>query len=141
MKTRKILFASGAIFLLVSLVLSSCKKNENIDRGQARLQVSLTDDPGNYEEVLIDVQDIQIKVTGDNDGGWQSLEGVNAGTYDLLKLVNDEDTILADATIPSGRIHQLRLVLGSENFVRVNGTTIKLNTPSAQQSGLKLNVE
>jgi len=141
MKTRKIFFASGAIFLLTSLVLSSCKKNESSEKGQARLQVSLTDDPGNYDEVLIDVQDIQINVTGNGDGGWQSLEGVNTGTYDLLKLVNDEDTILADATIPSGRIHQLRLILGSENYVKVNGTTIKLNTPSAQQSGLKLNIQ
>src|SRR5688572_20464161 len=141
MKTGKILFVFGSIFLPAFLVLSSCKKNESSERGQARLQVSLTDDPGNYDEVLIDVQDIQINVTGDSDGGWQSLEGVNAGTYDLLKLVNDEDTILADAVIPAGRIHQLRLILGSENFVRVNGTTFKLNTPSAQQSGLKLNIQ
>ena len=141
MKTRKILYASGAILLSASLLLLSCKKSESSERGQARLQVSLTDDPGNYDEVLIDVKDIQINVTGNTDEGWQSLEGVNTGVYDLLKLVNDEDTILADATIPSGRIHQLRLILGEENYVKVDGTTIKLNTPSAQQSGLKLNIQ
>ena len=141
MKTRKILSAIGVILLLTSLAFVSCSKNENTTRGEARFQVFLTDDPGDYEEVLIDVQDIQINVTGNDDGGWQSLAGVNTGTYDLLKLVNDEDTILADATIPSGRIHQLRLILGTENYVKVNGTLIKLNTPSAQQSGLKLNIQ
>ena len=63
--------------------------------------------------------------------------------YDLLKLVNDDDTLLSDSYIPSGRIHQLRLVLGSENYVKIQGTNdlIKLETPSAQQSGLKLNIQ
>jgi hypothetical protein len=141
MKTRNILSAIGAILLMASLAFVSCTKNDKTEKGQARLQVFLTDDPGDYEEVLIDVQDIQINVTGDNDEGWQSLAGVNAGTYDLLKLVNDKDTLLADATIPSGRLHQLRLILGTESYIKINGSMIKLNTPSAQQSGLKLNIQ
>lgn len=141
MKTRLILTSIFASLFLVSLFFFSCSKNNNTDRGQARFQVYLTDDPGDYEEVLIDVQDIQINVTGTDDAGWQSLEGVNKGTYDLLKLVNDEDTLLVDANIPSGRLHQMRLILGPENYIKINGILVKLNTPSAQQSGLKLNVQ
>jgi hypothetical protein len=140
---RRSLVTSAFILTLVSLlVFISCKKNGTGD-GTARLQVFLTDDPGNYQAVYIDVKDVQINVTGDTDDGWQSLQGVNAGVYDLLRLVNDEDTILADAQIPSGKLHQIRLVLGSENYVKLQGTTelIKLETPSAQQSGLKLNVQ
>jgi Domain of unknown function (DUF4382) len=129
------------LFAFISFLLFACSKNEQPSTGKARFQVFLTDDPGNYEEVLIDVQDVQINVTGTDDAGWQSLAGVNAGTYDLLKLVNDEDTLLADAEIPSGRLHQMRLILGPENYVKINGSLIKLNTPSAQQSGLKLNVQ
>lgn len=141
MKTRNTRSAIGIILLLTSLALVSCSKNENTTKGEARIQVYLTDDPGDYEEVLIDVQDIQVNMTGNDDAGWQSLAGVNTGTYDLLKLVNDDDTILADATIPSGRIHQLRLILGTENYVKVNGTLVSLNTPGAQQAGLKLNIQ
>ena len=140
---RRSLVTSAFILTLVSLlVFISCKKNGTGD-GTARLQVFLTDDPGNYQAVYIDVKDVQINVTGDTDNGWQSLQGVNAGVYDLLRLVNDKDTILADAQIPSGKLHQIRLVLGSENYVKLQGTTelIKLETPSAQQSGLKLNVQ
>jgi hypothetical protein len=120
----------------------SCKKNGNGD-GTARLQVFLTDDPGDYEAVYIDVKDVQINVTGDDATGWQSMKSVNTGAYDLLRLVNDDDTILADAEIPSGRLHQIRLVLGTENYVKLEGTSqlIKLETPSAEQSGLKLNVQ
>jgi hypothetical protein len=105
------------------------------------LQIALTDDPGDYDAVYIDVQDILINVTGDSVNGWQSLANVQTGQYDLLKLVNDDDTILADAEIPVGRVHQIRLVLGTENYVEIDSQLIKLETPSAQQSGLKLNIQ
>ncbi len=140
---RRIVVASAFVVSLVSLLIFiSCKKN-GTGNGTATLQVYLTDDPGDYQAVYIDVTDVQINVTGDNDNGWISLKGVNAGVYDLLRLVNDEDTILAEAQIPSGRLHQIRLVLGTENYVKIEGTSelIKLETPSAQQSGLKLNVQ
>ena len=133
-----------ALILSISFltILISCKKNGTGD-GTARLQIYLTDAPGDYEAVYIDVKDVQINVTGDTANGWQSMQGVNATVYDLLRLVNDDDTILADAQIPSGRLHQIRLVLGTENYVKIEGTSdlIKLETPSAQQSGLKLNVQ
>ena len=140
---RTTLVISALILSLVSLtVLNSCQKNA-ANNGNARLQVYLTDAPGDYEAVYIDVKDVQINVTGDSTNGWQSLQNVNAAAYDLLKLVNDDDTLLADANIPSGKLHQMRLVLGTENYVKIEGTSqlIKLETPSAQQSGLKLNIQ
>lgn len=139
---RRIVASLFILSLVSTTIFIACKKNSTSD-GTARLQVYLTDDPGDYEAVYIDIKDVQINVTGDTSNGWQSLQGVNAGTYDLLKLVNDEDTILADAEIPSGRLHQIRLVLGTENYVKLIGTNdlIKLETPSAQQSGLKLNIQ
>ncbi|TBR19090.1 MAG: DUF4382 domain-containing protein [Chitinophagaceae bacterium] len=137
---KKILFLSVALVLLTSLVFIACRKYNFNEK--PRLQVFLTDDPGDYDAVYIDVKDVMINVTGDSVTGWQSLTGVNAGVYDLLKLINDEDTLLADAIIPTGRLQQLRLVLGSENYVKLEGVAelIKLETPSAQQSGLKLNI-
>lgn len=122
-------------------VFSSCSRSDkNTTSNKARLQVSLTDDPGPYQAVLIDVRDIKINVTGDSVNGWQSLPMVAAGQYDLLRLVNDDDTILADTDIPAGRVEQIRLVLGPDNFVKINNQLIRLETPSAQQSGLKLNI-
>ena len=134
---RKFLLAVLSSILLLFIV--ACNKSDT--NGKARLQVFLTDDPGDYQEVLIDVRDIMINVSGDTANGWQSLPGVQAGVYDLLKLVNDDDTLLVDAEIPEGRLHQIRLVLGTENFVRVDNQLHPLETPSAQQSGLKLNVQ
>jgi hypothetical protein len=141
---RRIILFSALFVSIASLpFVISCKKNNTDSKRNARLQVYLTDAPGDYEAVYIDVKDVMINVTGDTVNGWQSLAGVNAGVYDLLKLVNDDDTLLADAIIPTGRLHQLRLVLGTENYVKIEGTPqlIKLETPSAQQSGLKLNIQ
>jgi hypothetical protein len=48
---------------------------------------------------------------------------------------------LADADIPSGKLHQIRLVLGTNNSIVLKGVSTQLETPSAEQSGLKLNVQ
>ena len=138
MKIRNTIFYT-ALVLTAVIVAASCTKNET-PKGTARMQVSLTDGPGDYEALYIDVQDVRINNTSDTANGWVSLEGVRHGRYNLLDLVNGKDTLLADATIPSGRVEQIRLVLGSENYVQTGGQLLKLETPSAQQSGLKLNI-
>lgn len=138
---RRILVLGSLIFFTL-IIFYSCKKSD-AGKGSAKLQVYLVDDPGDYEAVYIDVKDIQINMTNDTSSGWQSLQGVHAGVYDLLKLVNDDDTLLADTDIPTGRLHMIRLVLGTENYVKIQGTAdlIKLETPNAQQSGLKLLIQ
>ena len=48
--------------------------------------------------------------------------------------------LVDDFQIPSGMLNQIRLVLGEDNTVVIDGETFPLNTPSAQQSGLKIQV-
>jgi hypothetical protein len=125
--------------LLFTCSLNSCSKNDSTEK--AKLQIRLTDDPAAYDAVNIDIEDIQINVTGEDDKGWQSLPGVKKGIYNILDLVNDKDTLLVNADIPSGKLHQIRLILGDNNSVVIGGVSTHLETPSAQQSGLKLNVQ
>jgi hypothetical protein len=119
--------------------LGSCSNKDSAEK--ARLEVRLTDDPAAYDAVLIDIKDVQINVTGEDDKNWQSLAGVKKGIYNLLDLVNDKDTLLVNSDIPTGRLHQIRLVLGNNNSIIASGVTYPLETPSAMQSGLKLNVQ
>jgi len=130
------------LFTTVSLfVFSSCnKENAPGKNDKARMQVFLTDDPGDYQSVFIDIQDIKINYSTDADNGWISLDHVNRGSYDVLRLINDKDTILADTELRTGRVEQIRLILGPNNYVVINGVRHDLLTPSAQQSGLKLNL-
>jgi hypothetical protein len=118
--------------------LASCSKSDN-NNGKARLQVALTDDPGDFKAVYIDIRDVNINYSENDDNGWQSLDGVKKGEYNLLDLVNDKDTLLADAYINTGVVKEIRLVLGDNNYVVTNdGETVRLQTPSGQSSGVKL---
>ena len=123
-----------------SFIFYACSKDNSASADKAKLQVYLTDDPGNYDEVIIDVQDIKINYSTDSADGWQSLSNVRVGSYDILKLVDGNDTLLGDAELDAGKIEQIRLILGPNNYVKIDGQTIPLQTPSAQQSGLKLNI-
>lgn len=131
----------GAALVFITLAASCSRADkDNIDPNKARMEVYLTDDPGDYEEVIIDVRDVRINMSSDTANGWQSLSNIRAGQYDLLRLVNDDDTLLGQVDLSPGRVQQVRLVLGPNNFVKVNGQVYPLETPSAQQSGLKMNI-
>ncbi|MCR9181473.1 MAG: DUF4382 domain-containing protein [Flavobacteriaceae bacterium] len=116
----------------------SCSDDESNDDGTSRIKVSLTDAPGDYEHVYVDVQDVVVKYS--DIEGEVSLGNINAGIYDLLELTGGISVLLADEEVPSGNISQMRLVLGSENSIVIEGETYPLQTPSAQQSGLKLTI-
>ena len=60
--------------------------------------------------------------------------------YNILDFVNGKDTLLVEDEIPAGYLSQIRLVLGERNTVMRGDLIHNLKTPSAQQSGLKLNV-
>jgi hypothetical protein len=137
MKLRKTLLTLSTLTLFTSLFFACSKNESSAEKSKARLEVYLTDDPANYDEVMIDVRDVKINYSND-DNGWKSLSQVNAGSYDILRLVNDKDTILGKTDLDSGRIEQIRLILGPNNYVKVDGQTYALETPSAQQSGLKI---
>lgn len=133
---KKLVLISAVILLALAGCSESADENNN-----AVLTVLLTDNPGEYEEVLIDVQEIKINISSpDDESGWLSLENVNKGIYNLLDFTNGMDTILAQQELPAGKISQIRLVLGENNQVKVDGIYHDLKTPSAQQSGLKINI-
>lgn len=121
------------ILLFTVVLFCSCSSDDT-----ARLEVRLTDSPGDYEEVNIDVQGVEVNGSNGNSG-WVSLD-IEEGIYDILKLTNGIDTLLGSVELPAGRLQQIRLILGSENSVKINGQTFDLGTPSGQQSGLKLNL-
>jgi uncharacterized membrane protein YkoI len=62
----------------------------------------------------------------------------NTGIYDLLDFQNGIDTLIAMADIQLGRIREVRLILGGNNTVVVDGQTHELKIPSSGQSGLKI---
>lgn len=131
--------------LIVAMAVTmfySCDDDSDAE-GKARVKVSMTDAPGDYKNVFIDVQDVKVKsdISAEGEEGWVSLSGVQPGIYDLLTLTGGVTQLLANSELEAGTLGQIRLILGSDNSVVLNdGTEAPLSTPSAQQSGLKLQV-
>ncbi|MEO6355777.1 MAG: DUF4382 domain-containing protein [Ferruginibacter sp.] len=126
------------VLFIASVIIFSCKKNSNNTNDQPRLQLRLTDNPPQgIKEVWVDIRQVEI-IVGDSARPLV-LDGVHAGVYNLLELTGGKDTLLADALIPAGTISQIRLILGDNNYIITpSGDKIMLKTPSAQQSGLKV---
>jgi hypothetical protein len=119
---------------IAALGLWACSSDEQ----SARLEIRLTDAPGDYEAVYVDIQGVEIN-SESGESGWKQIE-VNKGVYNLIEYTNGLDTLLATAILPAGKIEQIRLKLGDDNTVMIGGEIKDLTTPSGQQSGVKLNV-
>lgn len=128
----------SAIKILALLLLSfGCSDSEVTQR----IQIRLTDAPGDYDAVNVDITGIEYHLSGGNQpSGWMTMENVNTGVYNLLDFANGIDTVLADTELSSGKISQIRFILGNNNSVVIDGVEHAVNTPSAQTSGLKLNL-
>lgn len=129
--------------MIASMFFVGCDDDDDDGgSGTGTLSVRLTDAPADYDEVWIDVTGIEIHLSGDeSDGnGWQSLPLATSGKLNLLDLNNGKDTLLVEVSLDVGTISQMRMALGDSNKVMVDGVYHDLETPSAQQSGLKFNI-
>ena len=125
-----------AIMAAAIALMSSCSS----DSDKAKLKVYFTDAPGNFESVMVDVQSVSVHYSGTDESGWISLEGFQPGAFNVLDFTNGIDTLLASAELSAGKISQIRLLLGENNSVTVDGETHPLTVPSGYTSGLKLNI-
>ncbi len=141
MKNSKII-TTTILMLATSIFFFACKKessNSNVQptTQKAKVNFHLTDAPADYDALYIDIQRIEITMEG---AAKTEVDIFRPGVYNLLTLKNGVDTLLAQAELQTGKISQIRLILGSNNSIVVDGSTYALNTPSAQQSGFKLNL-
>lgn len=114
------------------------------------LRLAMTDAPAcGYDHVYVTVDRVRVHQSGsaaDADGGWSEVVLPTPKRMDLLTLTNGVLEELGQTSLPAGTYSQVRLVLvenGGNNQLAnavqpTGGALVALNTPSAQQSGLKL---
>lgn len=131
MKKIKIILS----FIVLGIIMTSCNNNDETASSYP-YAVRMTDAPGPYQEVNVDL--IGVEITG-NAGETVTLN-VEKGIYNLLDFTNGVSTLIATDTLQISKVAQIRLILGSNNTVVVDNVSYPLSTPSAEQSGLKLQV-
>lgn len=148
MKSGFLVIALVAAIALAGI--SSCQKGQSITTnpapaGKQSVVIHLNDDPiPNILKVLVDIRYIEVKVDtgtayhddsyynddrdGDDDhqsrdryGKWDTLS-VTPRVYDLLKLKNGVDTIIANGYANAGKIIKVRITLGNNNTIWTDAT-------------------
>ncbi len=148
-------FAANAMLAAVTL-LSACGGGSSTTSGsatgQGTLRVALTDAPScGFDEVNVTVEKVRVhrsSTAADADAGWSEVVLNPARRVNLLDLTNGVLAELGQTELPAGIYTQLRLQLASNgstgpyanSVLPTGGTETPLDTPSAQQSGLKMNV-
>jgi hypothetical protein len=143
MKTKNLFLAFVSLLIVFALSFSSCTKN-GVNTGNA-IQVYLTDAPGDFEAVNLDIQKVEVKFDdddrhssddrfGDSDddkddhtrkkddyGEWVDLAYTPA-VVDVLKLRNGVEKMLASGNV-KGTVRKIRITLGTNNTVVKGGVT------------------
>jgi len=122
-------------FIMLGFIMTSCSNNDSTNSTYP-VAIKMTDAPGPYDKVMIDLQGVEI--TGST--GQAVTLNVKKGIYNLLDFSNGVSTLIATDTLDDAKVEQIRLILGTENTVVVKGVSYPLSTPSADQTGLKLQV-
>lgn len=117
------------------------------------LAVSMTDAPAcGFDAVNVTVNKVRVNTSAtatDTDSGWTDITLSPGKKINLLNLTNGTLDALGQTSLAAGRYNQVRLVLdantgnATNNSVVLSGTTteISLDTPSAVQSGIKMNAD
>jgi len=131
MNTKKVILPA----LMGLLIWAACAK----DKDQTTLRIRMTDGPGDYQQVNVDIREIRVKTSDDADN-WLLLP-TNAGIYNLLDFQNGIDTLIASGIVPAATLKEVRFLLGPNNSIMVDSILHPLETPSAEESGLKIKID
>lgn len=153
MKQTSIIYAA-ILLMAVSFATVGCKKNASSEAnpaGQQNLSLYLTDGPGIFDKVLIDIRSVKVLVdtssnTRRHDGEdwdkrgsddqkkdsafvWENLN-IAAGVYDILKFRNGTDTLLASSGITKGSIRLIKIEIGTNNSVVKDSISYPVSLPA-----------
>lgn len=132
---------------LLTALLAACGGGGSSDTS-GTLRLAMTDAPAcGYEHVYVTVTKIRVHQSASATGaageaGWAELL-IPPQRIDLLSLTNGVLQELGSLPLPAGSYQQIRLVLSDAAMANAlvtsgSNTEIALTTPSAQQSGYKL---
>ncbi len=143
MFNQKITTLPFVLFIAFMFAFTACDSplDTGSDGDTGTMEVMLHDAPGDYQEVNVFIERVEVNNTADEDTGWIELSSPNQ-SYDLLELTNGNMVQLGVAELEAGTYEQVRLILSEEGHnVVLDGEAHDMFVPSGEQTGVKLNVD
>ncbi|MES2372726.1 MAG: DUF4382 domain-containing protein [Bacteroidota bacterium] len=155
MKNKTILLSAIMAIAVCVITLTACKKStssENeIAQGKQQMSLYLTDGPGLFDHVYIDIISVKVLVDTSKDTRrhdnedwdrrgaddhkkdssfvWENLN-ITPGVYDILRFRNGADTLFAAAGIVKGSIRLIKVELGTNNSVVKDSIVYPISLPA-----------
>lgn len=119
-----------------------CSKTDETSANSSKLEVRLTDAPGDFRNVVLDVRQIEVHLKEEKDpDGWKTL-AFSPQAINVLEYVNGKSALLVSEDFAPGDLKEIRLILGPDSYViGRDGQHYDLKTPSGQTSGVKLKLD
>ncbi|WP_316840011.1 DUF4382 domain-containing protein [Pedobacter gandavensis] len=138
---KRIMYSGLALFFMGLAILIGCKKDNNSSaKGTTKVEIRMTDAPGNFDEINLSVKEIVLLSEGK-----PYRFAASSSIFNILDFrigSSNPDILVASGEMPSGEITEVRLVLNdSGNTIVVAGVSQALTTPSGQSSGWKVKLK
>lgn len=138
---KRFMYSGIALFFMGLAILAGCKKDNNSSEdGTTKVEIRMTDAPGNFDKINLSVKEIVLF----SDGKPYTF-AATTGIFNILDFrigSSNPDILVASGEMPSGEITEIRLVLNdSGNTIVVDGVSQALVTPSGQSSGWKVKLK
>lgn len=117
------------LFLLLSVTLGACLDGD-ANQKSSLVNVYITDAPGDFDEVYLELKRVEVFVQNSNRGGddsWVSLYYIPlSNVVNISALVNGSQLILGRSELPLGKITQIKLVFGDEQYLVLDEEPLSL---------------
>lgn len=135
----------GLLVLAMFFGLTACEKENGSEdpsgtdpKSDPVFSLKMVDSPADYDAVNIEVIAMRARI----DSAWAELPVDEPGVVNLLDLTNGNSLVLiGDTALWPGEMTELRLILGDDNTVVVDGQSYYMQTPSGQTSGYKIKMD
>jgi hypothetical protein len=125
------------VIAVFAVIMTACDKKDDPEVKPV-FSVKLTDAPAGYDAVNVEILYLEANL----GNGWEEFPVEAPGIYNLLQFNNGNTLLLlGDTPVAPAVMTELRLILGINNSVVVDGILCELQTPSGQTSGYKIKMD
>jgi len=124
----------------LSLVLYNCSDDSTGPGNGNSVKVYMVDSPAKYDAVNIVIEKVEVGIENSGEKEWTVISN-ETKTYNLLDLCNGNIALIGDASVSTGHYSYLRLTIGANSNVVINGVSFVLLLQGDLQTTIEIEHE